>query len=310
MAATVAVLISVAIFLLLVGLYQWLGWTREVDQRLVDTVAPAVPEDAKGGGLGGALNKRLGKMSAGKRIERQLIAADSQLTVAEYLGTRLLLAAAGFLVGWLISRNMLGGLLLGITGWVLPLLQLRRRAAKRLRSFNDNLSNVLDLLVGSLRAGQGLLTALSVVAEEMPVPVGPEFERVMRETSLGYSVDDALAHLVERVGSPDLELIVTSVHIQHEVGGNLAEVLTTISETIRQRVQLMGEIRALTSSQRMTGTMLSLLPFGVATVLMLINPGYMMPMFQPGWPLLIPAVAIVFVIVGNLVMRRIARLDV
>ena len=86
--------------------------------------------------------------------------------------------------------------------------------------------------------------------------------------------------------------------------------LTTISETIRQRVQLMGEIRALTSSQRMTGTMLSLLPFGVATVLMLINPGYMMPMFQPGWPLLIPAVAIVFVIVGNLVMRRIARLDV
>ncbi len=310
MASTIAMLFGAAIFLLLVGLYQWLGWTREVERRMVDTLAPAVPEDVKGTGLGGALNKRLGKMSAGKRIERQLIAADSQLTVAEYLGTRLLMAAAGFLLGWLISRNILAGLLLGIAGWMLPVLQLHRREAKRLRSFNDNLSNVLDLLVGSLRAGQGLLNALSVVAQEMPVPVGPEFERVVRETSLGYSVNDALAHLVERVGSPDLELVVTSISIQNEVGGNLAEVLSTISETIRQRVQLMGEIRSLTSSQRMTGTMLSLLPFGLATVMMLINPGYMMPMFQPGWPLLIPAAAVVLIVFGNLVMRRIARLEV
>lgn len=310
MASTIAFFIGAAIFLLLVGLYQWLGWTREVERRMVDTLAPALPEDVNGAGLGSAVNKRLGKMPAGRRIERQLIAADSHLTVAEYLGTRLLMTLAGFLVGWLVSRNILGGLLLGIAGWIAPALQLRRREARRQRSFSDNLPNVLDLLVGSLRAGQGLLNALSVVAQEMPVPVGPEFERVVKETSLGYSVNDALAHLVDRVGSPDLELIVTSVQIQNEVGGNLAEVLSTISETIRQRVQLMGEIRSLTASQRMTTTILSLLPFGLATVMMLINPGYMMPMFQPGWPLLIPVTAVLLIIFGNLVMRRIARLEV
>ncbi|OUC05147.1 hypothetical protein RY27_29020, partial [Litorilinea aerophila] len=150
----------------------------------------------------------------------------------------------------------------------------------------------------------------SVIEDEMPEPMSTEFGRVIRETVLGYSLGEALDHLVERIDNDDLALIVTTIHIQNEVGGNLADVLETISKTIRDRIQLKGEIRAMTAQQRATGSILSGLPFAVGVLLMLINPEYMLGIFQPGWPLLIPAGAVVMIILGNIIMRMVTRIDV
>ena len=130
----------------------------------------------------------------------------------------------------------------------------------------------------------------------------------MKETALGYSIGDALDHLVNRVENEDLDMIVTAIHIQSEVGGSLADVLETIAATIRERIQLKGEVRAMTAQQSITGTVLSGLPFVVGTALMLVNPEYMMALFQPGWILAVPAAAVVMVIIGNIMMRKMTKI--
>ncbi len=310
MAAIAAILSALAILFAALGLYRWLGWTRVVDERMEETLGASTATVDEAASRSTRLNERLGRLGFGRRVEEQLIAADSKQTVSEYLTGRLVMAIAGLLVGALLTRAWWGGVIVAIGGWMVPAFMLQRRRASRLRSFDNTLPNVLDLLVGSLRAGQGLFSGLSVVAQEMPAPVGPDFERVLQEIALGYSSNEALAHLSQRVGSRDLELVVTAIQIQSEVGGNLAEVLASISDTIRDRVQLQAQIRAITASQRMTGLMLSLLPLALAIILSVINPGYMAPLFQPGWPMMILIGAIVLVAVGNLIMNRVTRLDV
>jgi tight adherence protein B len=116
--------------------------------------------------------------------------------------------------------------------------------------------------------------------------------------------------LVARVQNDDLELIVTAVHIQSEVGGSLADVLETISRTIRERIQLKGQIRAITAQQKMTGTVLTALPFVMGTILFLISPDYMSDILKPGWPMLIPISAVVMVVMGNIVMKQVTKIEI
>lgn len=308
-ALIVAALVVLAVLSAMVGMYYWLGWTRDVEKRLAASFAPAESE-VRRGRLQDQVNQRISRFAMGARLERQLEAADSQFTVAEYIMLRIGLTLLFFLVGWVIVRHPIGGLTLSLVGWMLPGFYLRRRQSKRAKEFADQLPDMLSMLVGSLRAGYGLLHALSVIEDEMPEPMSTEFGRVIRETALGYSLGEALDHLVERIDNDDLALIVTTIHIQNEVGGNLADVLETISKTIRDRIQLKGEIRAMTAQQRATGSILSGLPFAVGVLLMLINPEYMLGIFQPGWPLLIPAGAVVMIILGNIIMRMVTRIDV
>jgi len=187
---------------------------------------------------------------------------------------------------------------------------LKRRQEKRLAAFNNQLGDVLTLLVGSLRAGYSLLHAMDTVVGQVAPPASEEFGRVVREVNLGLPLEEALENLVRRVGSDDLELMVAAINIHHEVGGNLADVLETIEETIRQRVRLQGEIRILTTQQRVTGYILTFLPFILAGILFLINPTYMMRLFTPGWTLAIPIGALISVFLGFLIMRRIVAIEV
>jgi tight adherence protein B len=196
------------------------------------------------------------------------------------------------------------GIALSVVASQLPRLYVRRLQTQRLKAFQEQLPDVLNLLVSSLKAGYGLLHAMEMVVQEMPDPSAEELSRVVRETALGFSLSEALGHLVRRVDSDDLDLVVTAVTVQHEVGGNLSEILETISETIRERVRIKGEIIVMTTQQRMTGFVLSGMPFLLGTVLMVVNPEYMMTIFQPRW-LFIPGVALLMMIMGNLVIRRI-----
>lgn len=307
----IAGLITIAVFMLMVGIYRWLGWTRDVESRLRESLAPVEAETSRARTrIADRMSNRLSRMSFGERLERQLVAADSSLSVGEFMLTRIGVALGCLLLGWLISGYLIGGLLLSFIGWLVPGIWLSQKQGKRAKAFADQLPDMLTMLIGSLRAGYGLLYAITVIEKEMPEPISTEFGRVVRETALGYTIGDALDHLVQRVQNEDLELIVTAIHIQNEVGGSLADVLDTISRTIRERIQLKGQIRAITSQQRMTGTLLSALPIVLGTVLFMMNAEYMMAMFRPGWPILIPSSALVMVIFGNIVMRKVIQIDV
>lgn len=175
--------------------------------------------------------------------------------------------------------------------------------------FQQQLPDVLNLIVGSLRAGYGLIQAMKLVSQEMPSPSKDEYTRVVNEISLGYSLQQSLAHLVERMESEDLLMVVTAINIQNEVGGNLGNILESIAETIRDRVKLEGEIRTLTSMQRMTGYMLAAMPFFVAVILLFMNPEYIMQMFVFPW-FAIPIGAVISMGLGLMLMNKLTQMDI
>ncbi|NOX64136.1 MAG: secretion system protein [Chloroflexi bacterium] len=310
-ATIISLFVAAAIIAFSFGVYQWLQWVSQLEERMQATL-PSVRASSKGPSstVSERLNQYIAATSVADKTQHKLAKADLNITPTEYLVMRVGVTAFAFIMGWVISRHIAGSILLSLVGWYIPAFYVHRRYQKRIKAFNEQLPDVISLLVGSLRAGYGLLHAITVVVEEMPEPSATEFGRVLREVSIGYSMDDALDHLVERVNSDDLEMMVISIHVQNEVGGNLAEVLETIGETIRDRIRLLGEIRSLTAQQRMTGTVLTAMPFLLAVILMLINPDYMMGMFEPGWPRLIPASAVVMMLMGYFIMQKVIQLDV
>jgi tight adherence protein B len=243
-------------------------------------------------------------------MKEDLARADLTLTVTEYLFVRVAAVVLLGLVGYLLQRNLLVALLLAVLGLAVPTIYVRSRQGRRLRAFNGQLPDVLDHLQGSLRAGYGLLQSVEWVSRQMPHPVGMEFDRVVREVQLGRNVLEALDSMVRRIPSDDLALIVTAIKIQYEVGGSLAEILEIVAHTIRERVRIQREISVLTAQQRISGYVLMVLPIGMAIFLFVVNPDYIMPMFEPGPILCIPIGTVVLMVVGFLIMRRIIDIEV
>jgi tight adherence protein B len=270
-----------------------------------------------GGGLSSSagemaqgIDKILRSISVGDRLGHMLRSADLQMTILEYLLVWLLCLVVSVAIGYAIARSWLPAMLLGVIGAVIPYAILRYRMGKRLRAFNNQLPNVLLQLSGSMRAGYGLLQAIDFVAHEMPAPAGREFATVVRDVKLGRAMMSALEDLLDRVDSDDLRLVILSMRIQAETGGNLAEILDTVSETIRERVRIKGELRALTGQQRLAGYILAGLPIIVFLILMVLNPTYEARLFAPGPTLCIPIGAAVSMLAGFLVIRRVIALEV
>ena len=164
-------------------------------------------------------------------------------------------------------------------GFFLPRFWLNRRKSGRLGAFNKQLPDTITLIANALRAGSSFLQAIELVVRESRPPISTEFGRVIREVNLGLPFDQALENMVRRVRSDDLELMATAISIQHQVGGNLAEILDSIAFTIRERVRIKGEIRTLTAQQRLSGYVVGFLPIGLAGFLFVAAPGFMEPMF-------------------------------
>ncbi len=307
----IACFVAVSVGCLFAIIWRWVWRTNEIQQRLAVPVAVAARVPVRQSPISGQINRQLGGSALAARTERNLSRGQFESDRRRILADPDRLCRAG---AWASAgsfpANQWAGLLLAIGGWLLPGLMLQRRRAKRAKMFGDQLPDLLSLLVGSLRAGYGLMHACRLIQQEMPDPMATEFGQVIKETMLGYSVDDALDHLVERVDNEDLELVVAAIHIQNEVGGSLAEVLATISDTIRERIKFKGDIQAMTGQQRMTGWLLTALPFVIATAMMLLNPDYMMGLFQPGLILAIPIGAVVLVVIGNLAMRWMMKIEV
>ena len=218
----------------------------------------------------------------GADMARELARADLQLRPSEYLALRTAAVVGAPLVTFLIGKTLLPGLdnplallVAVILGWWVPRYWVNRRKSKRLQAFNDHLADTITLVANALRAGASFLQAIELVVRETQPPISTEFNRVIREVNLGLPFEQALTNMVRRVRSDDLELMTTAISIQHQVGGNLAEILDSIAFTIRERIRIIGEIRVLTAQQRMSGYVVAGLPIGLMAILSVIAPGFM-----------------------------------
>ena len=204
-----------------------------------------------------------------------------------------------------------------LIGFLLPRFWLNRRKNGRLNAFNKQLPDTITLIANALRAGSSFLQAIELVVRESRPPISTEFARVIREVNLGLPFEQALENMVRRVRSDDLELMATAISIQHQVGGNLAEILDSIAYTIRERVRIKGEIRTLTAQQRLSGYVVGFLPIALAAFLFVAAPGFMDPMFaNPPSVAGLPAGVIilffggVMMFIGFMLIRKIVDIEV
>ncbi len=257
------------------------------------------------------LDRAVGRQTFGQRLARDLARADLKITVGEYLVAVALFACLGILIG-IALKNVVVGLVLFVAALVLPKLFVNRKRSMRLREFNSQLADTITLLANSLRGGYALLQAIELVSREARPPMSMEFERVVREVGLGRSPEEALGSLVQRIQSDDLDLMVTAINVQREVGGNLAEILDTIATTIRERVKLKGEIRVLTSQQQYSGYIIAAMPIALSLVLFAINPTYMLRLFtETHWlGACLVGVGLAMILAGFFVILKIVNIEV
>ena len=280
-------------------------------------VTPAADTATEKADRPNALSDYLNRLGEGTNlfegISRRLARADIKLRPAEYLGVIVASIIVCTALGMILGRSVLFAVLSGIFGAFLPGIYVGRAEKGRLKRFDNQLGDMLNLVVNGLRAGFSTLQALEAVSRELPPPISDEFRRVVQEMQLGLSMDDALDHLLRRIKSPDLDLCVTAINVQREVGGNLAEILDVISFTIRERVRIKGEISALTAQGRATAWVISLMPVALLLILFLVNRPYVEKFWNSdpavcGYSML--CVAAGMVVSGFLIAQKIVAIDI
>lgn len=265
------------------------------------------------------IDKVVSQSRQGSNTARDLARADVKLTVAEFYLVKLAAAALGAIAGIYIGRAstaamFASGLVFAILFSFIPNLYLAFAARRRLTAFNNQLGDTITMMANALRGGYSFLQTLDMVSKEAPYPVNVEFRRVVQEVGLGRTTEEALINLQRRVPSDDLDLLITAVNIQMEVGGNLAQILDTIGHTIRERVRIKGEINTLTAQGRISAWVITGLPIGLAIFISVVNPDYMAPIFTFGLPprawCCLPVTSVVMIIIGYFVIMRIMDIEV
>jgi tight adherence protein B len=262
-----------------------------------------------------SLEQMIQGRSMAERVANMLTRADMRLTVGEFVLLRILAAIAGFGFGFIVMAlaapafGLLLGVVLGFVGFMLPAIVVSIKARLRVKRFVGQLGDTITLMANSLRAGYSLLQTMELVSREAKEPIATEFRRVVREVGLGISTEEAMLNLLRRVPSEDLDLLVTAINIQHEVGGNLAQILSTIGHTIRERVRIQGEIKVLTAQVQLSGYIISALPVVLGIIIFLMNPTYIGELFAWPW-ICMPIGASMMVVAGFFVMKKISTIEV
>ena len=311
---------SLSIVLLVIGIVFSLQEEKSLlDERFSHYVEEdfedeSLVEDDRPSPIAEWLDRQLEGSSYGERIAKNLAQADLKLRPAEYIATIGIAAVGLGFIAWFIGgRSIISALIGIILGGLLPRIYVNRQQNQRLSTFNNQLPDMLNLVVNGLRAGFSTMQALEAVSKELPPPISDEFRRVVQEMQLGLPMDQALSNLYRRIPSDDLDLIITAINVQREVGGNLAEILDTISYTIRERIRIHGEIKVLTSQVMYSGRFLALLPLILMGLLWFANREYLMSFFSPGNVLcgsIMLGIVGVMVISGYIVMTKLADIEV
>ncbi|MCR4401994.1 MAG: type II secretion system F family protein [Firmicutes bacterium] len=256
------------------------------------------------------LGKAFERGAYADKVERELARADIPLRGSEFVVLNLVAVLAGLVLGVIFTRTVIVSVALGMAGGFLPNMYIKWKQGQRLGRLNGQIADALAIMANSLRAGYSFLQAMDMVSREMSRPISDEFSAAMKEMSLGAPTEAALTSLADRVGSEDLELVVTAVLIQRQVGGNLAEVLDNIAHTIRERVRIRGEIRTLTAQGRLSGIIIGILPVALGLLLYAMNPSYIMLLFTHPIGRVMIVMAAIGEAVGAMVIRRIVTIEV
>lgn len=250
---------------------------------------------------------RLPRISALDRIATQ---SGTTLTLPRLVVMIVLAGASVFLVALVFRLPFLVALIAGIGMATVPVFYLIFVRARRMNRLDQQLPDAVDLISRALRAGHAFPSALQMAGEELPLPIGEEFRIAFEEINYGVAMDDALLNLATRVPSDDLRFFVIAVVLQRETGGNLAEILDNISRLIRERFKLMGTVRVLSAEGKLSAWILTLLPFGAALVINILNPGFMSVLWSDPGGLRLVGVTAVLMVLGIFWMWRIVQIRV
>lgn len=254
-------------------------------------------------------NRFLAGFRPARTAARELSRANSSLGVGSYLLMRLLI---GIVLG-VIAQVAVGNVLVALAGvplgLMLPRFWVRRSARKRLKAFEGQLAEAIDLLVGSLRAGHGFLQGIESVSKEIGTPMREELVKVIEQVSVGISPVDALQEMAERIPSYDLALMVAAISVQRQTGGNLAEVLENLANTVRERRRVRGEVHALTTGPRVSSYVLGAIPVLLFAYFFAISTDYRLVMFGTTFGKMLLGLALVLSSLGFIFSRRVARVE-
>ncbi len=255
------------------------------------------------------INKSLSSLSSDK-LQIKLSSVYWAITDTEFILIRIVATVLTFLLGWLIPGNILGGIFLAVIVFMVPPILLDRAIAQRQQKFHTQLLDVLLLIKGAVQSGYSLMQALDLAVEEIPDPASEEFGRVLREIRLGITLEGTLFNLAQRMENDDLQIVITAIIINSQVGGNLSTVMEACISTIRDRMHLMGEIRSLTSYSRYVGYFLSLLPFIGGALIFMMSPDYFDTVKTSSVTQIIFLAALMGVFIGNIWIRKIIKIKV
>lgn len=243
-------------------------------------------------------------------LDRLLLQSGKNWNVGKLLGYCLLGWLAGLLLGSLSPFPWYLRLLLSLFCAALPFLLVNRAKASRLVRIEQQLPDALDMMSRAMRAGHAFPTALKMVGDEMNAPLADEFRIAFDEVNFGIAMPDALMNLATRVPSTDVRYFVIAVLIQRETGGNLSELLDSISHIIRERIKLLGQVRVLSAEARLSAWILALLPFGAAAMIQLTNPTFLELLYRdPGGQKMLGG-ALLLMLIGICVMRKVIHIRV
>lgn len=314
--AVVAVFVSVGLLVAAVALLvsrpktglDQLGYYDQSSAGSLDDTA--VRSDRVISGVFGAIDTVAGKGGFKLLVYEELEGAGLPLRPTEYMLLHLALVVVSGLVAGLLAGGLAMSLLIVALATAAPILWISYRIRKRRAAFDEQLPDMLDLLAGSLRAGWGLQQALDVIIEQTKPPMSDEFRRAQTEIRLGRSVEQSLESVAERVRSLDFSWVVSAISIQREVGGNLAELLTIVAGTIRERNSVRRQISALTSEGRLSAAILFVLPFFEALILYFTNPGYMSKLVTTGLGNMLLFVGFALLMMGAVWLNKATKVEV
>ena len=310
--------VALGVLLLFGGAYVLVAGPVSIDERLAryaggkpveDKKKKREPRDQKSVDVA-VLTSDIEDKRFSTRVQRDLARANLKLKVSEYYAVR---AASTFVLAaalFLIRGDLISGIAGLVIGYFAPRFWVGRRIGGRLGAFNKQLPDTITLISNSLRAGSSFLQSIELVSRETRAPMGEEMGRVVREVNLGLGMEEALHNMVRRINSEDLDLMVTAISIQQQVGGNLAEILDTIAFTIRERVRIKGEVNTLTAQGRYSGYLVAFLPIAIAFMINLISPSFMEPLFKQTIGQILLVTGGIMMAIGFFAIRKITDIKV
>lgn len=256
------------------------------------------------------LDKLFYKFKLMRKLDSFIDKAGLKIDVKIFLLIMLISAAAGFVIGIALGRGIIFPVIFMLIGGTVPLFFLNLKKTRRVQQFTDQFPNTLDMISRSLKAGHSLISAIQMVGSEMSEPVAGLFKTAYEEQTLGLSMKDAFAHMIERVDTTDLRFFVTAVSIYREIGGNLSEILEKLANTIRERIMIRRQVRVYTAQARLSGYILAALPIAVAVFFYLIAPDYIGELVAIKVGRYLIAAAITLQIIGFFVIRKIIDIKI